>query len=274
MFPLKLIDYLNEFNINTICWVVSALTMISGFDALAIETPKLLRLIAFGGEVFPTVQLQKWRSALPHTRFVNLYGPTEATGMSCYFEVDREFGTDETLPIGRPFKNTDILLLDGEGHAAANGCVGEICIRGTALTLGYWGDFSRTSEAFVQNPFNDKYPELIYKTGDMGKFNEAGELMFISRKDHQIKHMGHRIELGEIEVVAGNLAGVRSVCCVFNDKNNRIILYYTGTRLSAEIAADLKKILPRYMTPHSILQIDEMPFTATGKIDRKSLASP
>jgi len=271
MFPLKLVDYLNEHKINTICWVVSALTMISGFDTLEKSVPGHLRLIAFGGEVFPVTQLNKWMSALPGTRFVNLYGPTEATGMSCYYEVGREFGPDESLPIGRPFRNTEILLIDEDGREAGDGNTGEICIRGTALTMGYWNDFPKTNEVFVQNPLNKSYPELIYRTGDIGKYNELGELMFVSRKDHQIKHMGHRIELGEIEAVANKLGGIRGVCCVFDGANKKIVLYYTGARTPAEVAKYLKETLPRYMTPNSILQIDEMPLTANGKIDRKAL---
>ena len=271
MFPTRLVDYLNENKINTICWVVSALTMISGFDTLEKNVPEHLKVIAFGGEVFPIVQLNKWRAALPDTRFVNLYGPTEATGMSCFFEVTRQFGENETLPIGRPFRNTEILLIDENGLTAGEGIEGEICIRGTALTIGYWGDFDKTNEVFTQNPMNKAYPELIYKTGDIGKYNEFGELMFISRKDHQIKHMGHRIELGEIEIVAGKMPGIRSVCCVFDETSRRIVLFYTGQATSAEIATGLKETLPRFMIPHMISKIDEMPLTANGKLDRKEL---
>ena len=272
MFPLKLIDYLNEHKINTVCWVVSALTMISSFDALKKSVPQYLRLVAFGGEVFPIVQFKKWRAALPEARFVNLYGPTEATGMSCYFEVTRDFGPDETLPIGRPFRNTEILLLDDDGHMTDDGAEGEICIRGTALTLGYWGDFGKTDESFAQNPLNSSYRELIYRTGDIGRYNEFGELVFVSRRDSQIKHMGRRIELGEIEAVASNIDGLRGACCIYDEKRGRLVLYYTGDRVSAEVTAFLKEKLPRYMTPHAIIQIGAMPLTANGKIDRNALA--
>ena len=271
MFPLKLVDYLNEHRINTICWVVSALTMISGFDTFERSTPKHLRTIAFAGEVFPIPQLNKWRAALPDTRFTNLYGPTETTGVACFYHVDRDFSPDEQLPVGRPFRNTEILLIGDNGLEAAPGCPGEICIRGTSLTLGYWGDFDRTGESFIQNPLNRAYPEIIYKTGDIGRYNERGELMFLSRKDHQIKHMGHRIELGEIEAVASKLKGVRGVCCVFDEKLKKIILYYTGSPDAAGFATYLKDTLPRFMVPQSISQIEEMPLTANGKIDRKAL---
>ena len=111
--------------------------------------------------------------------------------------------------------NTQILLLDENGQLSPAGEPGEICIRGSRLTHGYYADPERTKEAFVQNPLNPYYPERIYRTGDIGKYNCRGELMFLSRKDNQIKHMGHRIELGEIEAAANSHEAICSSCCVF-----------------------------------------------------------
>jgi non-ribosomal peptide synthetase component F len=268
MFPLQLVEFLNEHKINTVCWVVSALTMISAFGALQKEIPKYLHTIAFGSEVFPIKQFNLWRNALPHARFVNLYGPTECTGMSCYFEVNREFALDEMIPIGRPFKNTEIILLDENKRITEPGQTGEICIRGTSLTLGYYKNFEKTNEVFVQNPLNDAYPELIYCTGDLGKYNERGELVFVSRKDNQIKHMGHRIELGEIEIVANMLEEMKSACCIFDNDKKKIVLYYVGDITTAQVATYLKEKLPRYMIPNVIEALGEMPLTSNGKINR------
>ena len=188
--------------------------------------------------------------------------------MSCYFIVDREFNDDEVLPIGRPFKNTDIILLDDNNRIPPKGEAGEICIRGTSLTLGYYNDPERTKEVFVQNPLNDAYPELIYRTGDLGRYNERGELMFISRKDHQIKHMGHRIELGEIEYNVNLIEGIKSACCIYREETEKIELYYVGDIDSKDLATALKQRLPRYMVPNIIRALDEMPLTANKKIDR------
>ncbi|CUH93123.1 amino acid adenylation domain-containing protein [Herbinix luporum] len=268
MFPLKLVEFLNEKKINTICWVVSALTIISAFGTFEKAVPKYLKTIAFGSEVFPIKQFNLWRKYLPNARFINLYGPTECTGMSCYYEVDRDFELDEAIPIGRPFKNTDIILLNEKDKLAEQGEVGEICIRGTSLTLGYYKNFEKTAEAFVQNPLNDAYPELIYRTGDLGKYNDRGELIFVSRKDNQIKHMGHRIELGEIEVVANMHPDIKSACSIFDDDKKKIILYYVGDITIADMAGFLKQKLPRYMVPNMIEKLDNMPLTANGKIDR------
>ncbi len=268
MFPLKLVEFLKDHNINTVCWVVSALTMISAFGALEKDVPQCLHTIAFGSEVFPIKQYNLWKKHLPNARFINLYGPTEATGMSCYYEVDREFEPDEMIPIGRPFHNTEILLLDEDNQLASPGEIGEICIRGTSLTLGYYKNPEKTSEVFVQNPLNDAYPELIYRTGDLGRYNERKELMFVSRKDNQIKHMGHRIELGEIEIVANQMDEMKSACCIFDHKKKKIILYYVGDLTTAQTATYLKEKLPRYMIPNRIECLEEMPLTANGKIDR------
>lgn len=271
MFPVRLVEFLNEYKINTVCWVVSALTMISSMKTFDKVVPKYLTTIAFGSEVFPIKQFRLWKAALPNARFINLYGPTEATGMSCYYEVNRDFEEGEAIPIGRPFKNTEILLLDEDHNIPKAGDPGEICIRGTALTLGYYKDFEKTDEVFVQNPLNQCYHELIYRTGDIGKLNEYGELVFISRKDYQIKHMGHRIELGEIEVHVNMVEGVRSACCIYNKEKEKIILFYTGEIETKELIVHIRETLPRYMIPNQVYALEEMPLTANGKIDRVTL---
>ena len=271
MFPIKLVEFLNEYKINTLCWVVSALTMISAFRTFDKIKPLYLHTIAFASEVFPIKQFNIWKSVLPNARFINLYGPTETTGICCYYEVDREFAEDETLPIGKPFKNTEILLLDDQDKLAANGEQGEICVRGTRLTLGYYKNPKKTAEAFVQNPLNNLYPELIYRTGDLGKLNERGELIFLSRKDFQIKHMGHRIELGEIEVIINMHEAVNTACCIFDNDKKKIVLYYVGDVATSDIAAFAKDKLPRYMVPNVIKQLDTMPLTPNGKINRNLL---
>ncbi|HHU89704.1 MAG TPA: amino acid adenylation domain-containing protein [Clostridiaceae bacterium] len=271
MFPIKLVEFLNKYKINTVCWVVPALTLISGLGALEKVVPQHLHTIAFGSEVFPIKQFNMWRKALPNARFINLYGPTEATGMSCYYIVDREFALDEAIPIGKPFKNTEILLLTDENKLAPKGEQGEICIRGTSLTLGYYNDFDRTNEVFVQNPLNTMYPELIYRTGDIGKLNERGELVFVSRKDYQIKHMGHRIELGEIEMVMNQMDGIQSVVCIFDNDKKKIIMYYVGDVTKADAVNYCRDKLPRYMVPNLVEKLDIMPLTSNGKINRLAL---
>ena len=189
--------------------------------------------------------------------------------MSCYYVVNRDFSDGEAIPIGRPFRNTQIMLIDNENKLITeNGVEGEIYIRGTAVTLGYYNDFERTSTSFVQNPLNNKYPEIVYKTGDLAKYNEYHELIYISRKDHQIKHMGHRIELGEIEACVNQFDGVNAGCCVYDEEKKKIHLVYQGESDVATVVEKLKEKLPRYMIPSSVKQLDTMPLTLNGKIDR------
>lgn len=270
-FPTKLVEYLNEHKINTICWVVSALTMVSAFGTFETVKPEYLRTVAFGSEVFPIKQFRLWREALPNATFTNLYGPTECTGMCCFYRVEREFEDDEVIPIGHAFPNREILLLKEDGTLAADGEQGEICVRGTALTLGYYNDPVRTGEAFVQNPLNSCYPELIYRTGDIGRYNQAGELCFVSRRDFQIKHMGHRIELGEIEVNVNMLPGIKLSACIYDTQKSKIVLYYVGDVSEKELVLSMKTKLPRYMLPNRTIRLEQMPFTANGKIDRVTL---
>ncbi len=268
MFPVKLVEYLNEYRINTICWVVSALVQIStlgGFDACR---PEYLTTVAFGSEVFPKKDYKIWRDNLSNARFFNLYGPTEATGMSCFWYADRELSEDEPIPIGRPFDNTDVMLIDDEGREAMEG---EICIRGTCVTMGYYNNPEKTAEAFAQNPLNSAYGELVYRTGDIGRLNERGELVFITRRDSQIKHMGHRIELGDIESTSLKREGVKRACCVYDKDKKRIVLFYVGETDIGELQKFLAANLPRYMLPTICEKLTALPLTDNGKIDRRAL---
>lgn len=267
-FPMQTLEFVTSRHINTLCWVVSALTMLSAFGALQEMPPTELKTVAFVGEVFPIKQFNIWKRTLPDTRFTNLYGPTEGTGVCCYYHVEREFALDEAIPIGRPFPNTDVFLLTDQNTLAGPGEQGEICIRGTAVSLGYINDPERTASAFVQNPLNPSWPELIYRTGDIGRYNERGELVFVSRKDFQIKHMGHRIELGEIEANVNMLDAIKSSGCIYDQEKGKIVLFYVGDISEKELMQDLKQKLQRYMLPNTIKQLETMPLTATGKINR------
>nr|WP_297706990.1 amino acid adenylation domain-containing protein [uncultured Butyrivibrio sp.] len=269
--PLKLVEYLNEKKINTICWVVSALTIISAFKTFKKLVPEHLKVVAFGSEVFAIKQYNLWKEACPNAKFINLYGPTEATGMSCFYVVDKEFSEGDVIPIGRPFENTQVLLLKEDGTLAEKGEEGEIYLRGTCVTLGYYNDPERTAGSFVQNPLQKSFPEIVYRTGDIARYNDEGNLLFVSRRDNQIKHMGHRIELGEIEAGVAQIDGISLTGCIYDDKKEKIVLYYTGEIAEAEVINGLKNLLPRYMLPNKVYRLEEMLFTPNGKIDRKSL---
>jgi acyl-CoA synthetase (AMP-forming)/AMP-acid ligase II len=220
----------------------------------------------------PNRVLNYFREHFPQTSFVNLYGPTETTFNCAYYKVERAFSDTDDLPIGIPFPNTDILLLDQNNQPVEQGEIGEICVRGSALAMGYYNDLEATGNAFVQNPLNDHYPEFIYKTGDLGKMNDLGELMFISRMDQQIKHMGYRIELGEIEAVINSLPFIEKAACINDADHQKIVLFYQAPeRCDKKILTGLHNRLPKHMTPNILIHRKELPLKSNLKVDRTKL---
>ena len=270
--PTKLMDFLCDRGATLMVWAVSALCFLTTMNALAYKTPATLRAILFSGEVMPIKHLHKLQKYLPAVQYVNLYGPTEITCNCTYYVVDREFAENETLPIGVPFKNERILLLTPDGgEAVKDGEIGELCVSGTSVALGYYKDAERTAACFTQNPLNHAYLEPIYRTGDLVKVNERGEMVYVSRKDFQIKHMGHRIELSEIEVQMTAVPGVERALCAYLADKGKILAFYTGEADKAAITGALREVLPGYMIPNIFMQVDAMPLNKNGKIDRAAL---
>ena len=209
---------------------------------------------------------------LPNARFVNLYGPTEITCNCTYHKLQPERDYADGIPIGRHFPNEDVFLLDEQNHKITQpDAIGELCVRGTALALGYYCAPEQTATHFVQNPLNSCYPELIYRTGDLARYDENGELVFSGRKDFQIKYMGHRIELEEIERAISAIDGVERCCCLFDEKKSRLKGFYVGTIEKDQLHEAMKATLPVFMIPGFLRKVEEMPLTKNGKIDRKQL---
>ena len=271
-FPTKLLDYLDEREITTLIWAVSALCIVTTLKGLEYKVPQKVNKIIFSGEVMPIKHLNEWKKYLPDALYANVYGPTEITCNCTYYIVDREFQPGESLPIGQPFPNEKVFLLD-EGNQLVReaGKKGEICVSGTALSLGYYRNPEQTKKVFVQNPLNEKYLERIYRTGDMAYYGHDGYMYFASRKDFQIKHMGHRIELGEIELAMEMAEGIRRACCTYDEPENKIIAFYEGEAEKRQIVRALGKKLPAYMIPNVWVKMDRLPITKNGKIDRKKM---
>ena len=195
--PVRVWKWMLKYHVNTIEWVPSMLTLISNFEILDHMDLPPLKNIFFAGEVMPMKQLNNWRRHYPNAVFANLYGPTECTVICAYYTLNRAFADDDVLPMGRACENCEALLLDASDQRIMKPEeIGELCIRGTCLSAGYYGAPDKTAAAFVQNPLQSQYPEIIYRTGDLVKYNEHGELVYVGRKDFQIKHRGYRIELG------------------------------------------------------------------------------
>ena len=273
--PGKLFRVIEEFGVTTLCWVVSAFCILAKLNAFS-DMPKSIQKIIFTGSVMPPSVLAEYQKVLPQAMFMNHYGPTEITASCTYHILNTAAADLEEIPIGRPFSNTQILLLKSDGTVVPhNACgrenIGEICVKGTGLALGYYADAEKTASSFIQNPSNSKYPERIYKTGDLGWFDRNGILHFAGRMDRQIKHMGHRIELDEVEAAAAAIRDISSCSCQYDTQNEVLYLFYTGGAAKRDIALALRSKLPDFMVPRKILQLDEMPHLPNGKIDIPAL---
>lgn len=267
--PYHLIEYLNDRHITLISWVPSALVIVSQLDTFADILPNYLRAVFFIGEVFPMKHFLIWQNALPGVKFVNLYGQSELAGACCYYEVDRAFTPDDTLPIGRPFANAEVFLLDGDRVVTEPGQIGEIGIVSPALAAGYFGDAEKTAAAF--GTFCDHGRTLrLFRTGDMARYTPEGLLVFAARCDAQIKHMGYRIELGEIEAAANSLPEITGCACLYDTAKNRIVLFCTvqDGATKASLRKALREKLSTYMIPSKIEILPQLPRNANGKTDR------
>lgn len=273
-FPIRLLEFLQQRQVNTIYWVPSAMCILSNWKIFQYAQWPSLHTVLFAGEVMPTRHLNYWIAQLPGVRFANLFGPTETTDICTYYVVDRPFADYEPLPIGRACDNCDVFVVTEDGKEAEADEEGELYARGSFLAMGYYNNPEKTAAAFVQNPLNPHYPELVYKTGDLVRWNDRGELIYLTRKDFQIKHMGYRIELGEIEAAAGALEQISVCCCVYDSQKDQLILIWQGKKCSEEmLMTGLKRRLPNYMLPGLLIRTTHMPYNANGKLDRKWLGA-
>lgn len=270
-FPLLCMRYLNEHRINTLIWSTAAFHLIANSGVLEREPPEFIRTVAVGGEALMAPQLNRWRRVLPEARFFNHYGPTETAVDCIWYPICRDFGNGEPIPIGGPCANMQVLLLDEQGREVPGGETGEICIRGGGLSPGYLGDPDKTATVFVQNPLESRFPDRIYRTGDLARYNERGELMFLGRRDAQIKHMGYRIELGEVETAICAVPGVEAAACLFDGEADAIVCFCQTELGADELTKAARQRLPKYMTPNLWRISDRLPHNANGKLDRAEL---
>lgn len=201
----------------------------------------------------------------------NLYGPTECAVDVTYYDCTP---TDiDPVPIGKPIYNTSIYIVDKNNNPLPIGVKGELCIGGVNVGQGYLNNPTLTAEKFIDNPFGEG---KLYKTGDLAYLREDGQIIFCGRIDSQVKLNGQRIELGEIETVISNINGVEAVAVTVRNNNGKDILvaFYSGNNISENKIKEIcNKVLPAYMVPTVLMQIEKMPLNPSGKLDRKALAS-
>jgi len=261
--PAELLRRLTDLRVNTILWATAAFKLMANLDALAAHVPQDLQYIFFSGESVQGRHVNYWRRFLPEALYTNLYGLTETATNVAYYMVDRPLDDAENLPMGRARKNVQLYLLDGDP--------GEIAAGGACLAMGYWRNSEQTAALFVQNPLQNDFPETVYRTGDIARRNERGELVYVCRKDSQVKHMGVRVELGEVETAALGSALVRDAACAYDTQRDRIVIFYTGDAEETALRAALREKLPKYMQPKRIARLPALPQLPNGKTDRVRL---
>jgi len=234
------------------------------------EYLSVIKAFILGGEALETAVVDRLRM-FTDARIFNIYGPTETTVWSSNSSI-----TSADITIGKPIANTQIYILDKHLQPLPVGVAGELCISGDGVGRGYLNRPELTAEKFIPNPF---LPErLMYRTGDLAKWRDDGNIEYIGRMDHQVKIRGLRIELGEIEAAIAVCPGVKQIAAVVKtDEAGRqyICAYYVGEAVDAKaVRVQLVKRLPQYMVPHFFIPMERFPATPSGKTDRKAFPTP
>ncbi|HET8773527.1 MAG TPA: amino acid adenylation domain-containing protein, partial [Thermoanaerobaculia bacterium] len=258
------------------------------FNRVATTNPAAfatLGTLLFGGEkVNPEAVAAFLAGGFPG-RLLHVYGPTENTTFSTWYRVPNaglEDGT--TVPIGRGLAGARVYLLDSRRQPVPIGVAGEIYIGGAGVARGYLARPELTAERFVADPYRPQADARMYKTGDLGRWLPGGNVEFLARNDFQVKIRGFRIELGEIEAKLAQCEGVREAIVLAREDadgaagEKRLVAYLVGEEGAELSASDLRetlsKQLPEYMVPSAFVQLDALPLTANGKVDRKALPAP
>ncbi|GFO68490.1 hypothetical protein GMLC_20690 [Geomonas limicola] len=278
LFPHKLFDLIEEERVTVWKGVSSLLMYLSSTNSLRKDRIPSLQKVLFGGEVLATKHLINWMQHYPNKRFYNVYGPTEATGISSCYSVEQLPGSpSEPIPIGKPCANTEIFILTEDNSLADIGEAGELCIRGSGLSMGYWGDEEKTARAFVRNPLGCTQNDRIYRTGDLARLRHDGWLEYLGRKDFQVKFMGYRIELYEIEQAMLTQDSIHQAAVVLCDTTQsevpELVAFMAGPNLldPDSVMEELGRAVPSYMLPKRIIPLAEMPLNDRGKTDRGAL---
>ncbi len=276
--PASLADLIEKEKITIWYSVPLALIQLLTSGVLENRNMSSLQWVLFSGEVFPTKHLKALMELWSFAKFSNIYGPTE-TNQCTYYHLKTPPVTNTTIPIGYVWGNTDFKIIDIEDKEVNKGAIGELVIRTATMMKGYWNDPLRTQESFYKDENIIGAPHIYYRTGDQVKEDEKGRLLFLGRKDHQIKIRGYRVELGEIENILTSYPNIKeAVTIVTNLEETEQKILVSVIMPSQKIAIDIddlksfcKQKMPIYAIPDKIEILKDFPRTASGKINRKEI---
>ncbi len=248
-----------------------------------------LKWMMLSGESISVEWINRWLEIYPHIQIANAYGPSEAADDIAQYIIDKPLPESQrTVSIGKPLANLNLYILDKEMKLLPIGAPGEICVSGIGVGNGYWKNEEKTKLSFVPNPFTSQllFPQnhdVIYKTGDLGRWLADGNIEFLGRIDHQVKIRGFRIELGEIEAALRQHAAVQETVVVVREDspNDKCLVAYVVIRnshqtegLIEQLRSLLKEKLPQYMMPSDFVLLEKIPLAPSGKVDQKALPAP
>lgn len=269
-FPKLLVEQLRDRHITELTMTPSSYVKAAASGVLTEGCLPELEYIILSGEAAHWQTLQCWMKAAPKAGVWNFYGSTEMFSVAVW-RLDRAYADGEVIPVGVPFPEVEVLIVDEDGRAVPRGEKGLMLIANPWMCSGYYRDAARTEAVFVEDPLGRGYHTRYYRTGDIGLINERNQLVVLGRQDSQIKRAGYRMELGEVEAALRQIEGWEDGCVLYDKASGRLCCFFTGALTQKEVQSALKKALPRYALPDAYIHLEEMPHTATMKIDRQKL---
>jgi amino acid adenylation domain-containing protein len=274
MWPRRISAFVEQQGITVWYSVPSVLIGMLAYGRPRPDVLRSLRVVLFAGEVFPPRELRRLMELAPQARFLNLYGPTE-TNVCTWYEVHEPPPADgPAVPIGKPLPDTRLTIVDEAGSPRDDCGPGELWVEGPTVMQGYWRDKGRTGDALVRMSDSHGQRSRAYRTGDIVRRLPTGELVFVGRRDHQVKVRGHRVELGEVEsVLAAHPSVVECAVCPEADGLAAFVVLAEGSPTDSVVELTTHSLhhLPRYMVPDRITVLSALPKTSTGKVDRRAL---
>jgi amino acid adenylation domain-containing protein len=275
----RLLDWLQSESVTLLHTVPSIFRLLLREMRERGERLPKLRQVILAGEALYGRDVIDWRNQNgPDTELVNIYGPTETTLAKIFNRIGPEAGDPNSIiPLGVPISNTHILIIR-DNRLCDVGVIGEIYIKTPFMTKGYYRDATMTAERFVQNPLHADYTDIVYRTGDYGRYLKDRSIGFAGRQDSQLKIRGNRVELPEVETVLLGMPGMEQVVVTAQrdaEGSDVLCCYYRGEqKVIEEFREFLRERLPDYMHPSYYLRLEELPLALNGKIDRRSLPAP